>query len=536
MDPKILIAEAEKLVEKSKNFSGESQRQLVNKAIKIYDNLCNSSHFNIDIKLKVIISYLTHMPGEGKEMLIKWRDMLPFTGGTSKDKLVKLLSQICCSSMVDPHERSMTATTLYNHAYLNLCYSSFESIALDKSVLASYRVEACRYLFGSDDEENITKARACLLDIIRDYDLESEYRYNIIGSFISKTGISTYLNTMKIKVPYDEEFVYSLQIVFFNDNVNGIRERILSGQHILDMSCSSLEEKTMIGEFLLSTASNSSYEENIRADAADVVLRLGSKDQIEKARNIITSLGYSGLNGKKNLIDRVKTIYTNSQNVHDENITDSVAKFIEKMITTSTSANKPFHEIQNEIARLVKIKNPKGAEKYAAMKALNRVNIDTATFTKYKITISDILGHVWARIQEYKGDIKETLENRLVEELIEMGDTCSSGHSARFVNILATVDADLKISYESQIIANISGRMNARINALVDEDLKTSISLGMMPDASAEDKTSAKTFIISSLKELEKELEKEFVGDNYISQKEFNEHFVKAEKYWLELI
>ena len=60
-------------------------------------------------------------------------------------------------------------------------------------------------------------------------------------------NLSAVLTSLKIDntlvVPYDEEFVFALQVIFFYNDKNGIRERILSGQHMLQMQCVSQEEK-----------------------------------------------------------------------------------------------------------------------------------------------------------------------------------------------------------------------------------------------------------------------------------------------------
>lgn len=517
----------------------------LNKAVKIYTELCLTSTIDPEAKVEVIVSFLRSIPEEGREMLIRIRDMIPFCKGQEQDRLVRLLVLICKNPCIDSHERSITATTLYNHAFLDVCFECFEAIAADKAVLVQYRVEACRYLFGSEIQDNKEISQECLIEILESMALPSDYRYKIITGFISRTGFSTFLNTQKIRIPYDEEFVYGLQSCFFYEEKNGVRERILSGQHMLGMKCVEKEEKDRIATILLGIAEHEDYEENIRADAADVILRLGTTEQVEKAREIITNLGYSALGkgNKKNILDRVKTIYSNTQNIHDETIAECVVKFIEKLIKNHTET-RPYHEVQQEVVNLLKARTEEETEdgeplldnkkKFSALSALNRVSIDTATFTKHNVSISEVFIHVWTKIVSYpaSSDVRKMLENRLIEELVEMGDTCSSGHAGRFVNVLSAVDADLRISYESQIVANIAGRINARIRAIEDSDLKASISMGMLPDAEEEDVSSFKNFISTALPELHDELYKEFVGEKYISDEEFEKFFASGAEQW----
>lgn len=546
------VEEAEALVKsteiKTTDLTDDEKTSIterLNKAVKIYTDLCLTSTITPDDKVEIIVSFLKTIPGEGREMLIRIRDMIPFCKGQEQNRLVRLLVLICKNPGIDSHERSITATTLYNHAFLNICFECFEAIAVDKTVLVKYRIEACRYLFGSEIENNKEIAQECLIEILEDMALPSEYRYKTITGFISKTGFSTYLNSQKIKIPYDEEFVYGLQTRFFYENQNGVRERILSGQHMLAMCCIDEEEREKIINILLGMAENTSYDENTRADAADVVLRLGTKEQIEKARTLITNLGFSALGkgDKKNILDNVKTIYSNSQNIHDEKIAECVGKFIEKLVKENAKA-RPYHEIQQEVVNLLKDRTKQenrdgtpvldNKKKFAALSALNRVSIDTATFTKYNISISEVFVHVWLKILTHPEhtDVRKMLEDRLIEELVEMGDTCSSGHAGRFVNVLASVDADLQISYESQIAANLAGRINARVRDITDSDLRASISMGMLPDAEEEDIITFRNFLSTTLTELHDELYKEFVGEKYISKEEFEKFYTSAAKQW----
>lgn len=513
--------------------SGEN----INKVIKVYNQLCMSSLDPFD-KRDVLISYYRNIQSEAVEMLIRWRDLIPFMGGPDLQNHKKLLLLICQCTEIDIHERCITATLLYNQGFLDVCYQAFESIAFDENADYKYRVDACRFLFGSDISENKEIAQECLIEIINNMKIPCEERYLVIAGFISKTGVATYLNRSKIKIPYDESFVYALQMSFFENKNNGVRELILSGQHLMSMDTSSdPNEKIEIGNQLLTIAGNQEYEENIRADAADVVLRLGTKEQIEKARHLILELGYSSLGKNGSILDRVKTIYNNSQNMHDESIASSMTKFIEKMIEENMNLmRKSYEQTQTEVVQILKEKK-NGKDKFLAKKALHRVSIDTATFTKHKVTMSDIFVTVWSIIKTQKDEnIKTTLENRLIEELIEMGDTCSSGHAGRFVNVLSIVDPSITIGFDTQIIANVAGRVNARIRDISDPDKKASILTGMMPELESNpiDKEIYKLFIDDTLRDIREELYAEFVKEKYIGDAEFQIYFSKAVQQWEE--
>jgi len=515
----------------------EAYNENLAKGMKIYRDLCLSRTLSSEDKLNVIVSYVKSVPDEGLDMMCRWRDMVCHLQGKELEEHVKLLVLLTRAPEIDSHERVITAVCLYNNAFIMECFRCFSDLACDRSVLVKYRVEASRYLFSTEDDDYLQIAQEALMEIIETEGYPSEFRYRVIAGFISKTGINTELNATKLYVPYDEEFVYALQIIFFYNENNGVRERILSGQHMLQMICVSQEEKKEIGDILMKLARDKEADHRVRADAADVLLREGIGEQVKEAREIITELGFSAVEkkGMGSLLGQAKTIYANAENVHDEDIAECVEKFILKIIKETNVRVRSFHEVHQEVSNLIRSKKLEPGDRHAAYKALNRVHIDTATFTKYKITIAEIFVHVWVRIQSYEDEeVRKGLEQRMVEELIDMADTCSSGHSERFINVLSTVDDTLKIGWDSQIIANMAGRLEARMRDCPDEDLRIRVALGMMDDSDGEDKEVYLKFIKDQLIELKQELRNEFVTTGkFVSNEEFEEIFDRGTKNWL---
>ena len=94
--------------------------------------------------------------------------------------------------------------------------------------------------------------------------------------------------------------------------------------------------------------------------------------------------------------------------------------------------------------------------------ALNRILIDRTLYSKFNVSLSNVLVKVWSYIQTRDGNIKLEMQNRLIEELIEMSDTCFSGYILRLINsVTGFGELNLKISWEDQIISNLTGRLNA---------------------------------------------------------------------------
>jgi cobalamin biosynthesis Co2+ chelatase CbiK len=96
------------------------------------------------------------------------------------------------------------------------------------------------------------------------------------------------------------------------------------------------------------------------------------------------------------------------------------------------------------------------------------------------------------------------------------------------------VDDDLRISFESQINANLTGRINAKIRDITDKEMSNAITIGMMEGATKEEKSVYVKFINTLLKELYTELYAEFVGEGYISKDSFLQYFNKAKVNWIK--
>jgi hypothetical protein len=318
----------------------------------------------------------------------------------------------------------------------------------------------------------------------------------------------------------DQEFVFYLQAKFFFDKANGISERMLSAQNLLQLESAHIIYKD-VSEWLFSIADDSKLDDNTRATAADIILREGSEPDKIKARKIITALG--GAEEKKS------SVFDNSQNVHSTAISDSVNKYIEKLVVRDVKL-KSIADVMSEIMDVVKSKVPVGSKRFAATNALNRIKIDTARFSSFKATPAEILCHIWERIQSYDDKVQSTLETRLTEELIEMSETCSSGYAARLLNVLSGVEVQLKIGWADQIIANAKGRMNAAIRDCKDDKSREILALGTVDDSL---KAEYNALIKRLLDPIKQQLLSEFVTDGgYISTNEFNTHWERVEQDW----
>jgi len=586
----------------SKTKNEKTLQEIMQMLSQIGNDLCINSDISYDQKLKTFNEFLKYEKDTNNfcvDILSRWRDSLSYLKGDAKNDMLELLTIIVDNQELCSHERIYTAVYFYNLGFIHKCYDSFIKLSNDITLDIEHRLEAIKFLFVSDEEKNKKISLECLLNIIENCDkYDCKLRYSAIISYTSKKGIISLLNKQKLNIPYDEDFVFPLQITFFNNQKNEVRYRILSAQHLLQMTVIKEEEKINIIKelFIIATTAvaenkeekndnenkennnskslKNSTTENIRADAADVIYRLGTPADKIKARELIINLGLSSDGRRKTIIP--KTIYENSQNVHDETIDYHTQTFIEKMVNLSMEnenlskliSSYTLEKANNEISTFmrnnyvisnddeIKIEDEKIIEKdenitknenvieidkmnmfqrNAVYGSLHRINIDTATFTKHKVTTAEVLIHIWARIHsgEFENNIVKMLEKRTIEELDDTDDSCSSGYVTRLVNILSPVDDTIRISWETQIIANVSGRMNKRIRDCKDDDILVGIASGMMENADEDNRNIYLKFIREQFVDIEIELYKEFVEENHIKNDDFSKYMINVKKEWL---
>lgn len=506
------------------------------KGINILIKLINNSLIDNRTRLRALLILMKLNPTTAIDNIARSRDKLShYEEDENKkeelEKEIELIKLIVKQSSVPSHERLMCIVTLYNLGFIEYYYDLFLYLCNDVSALIDHRVDSTRYLIFSDDKKYVKNAKECIMKIIKTLEYPSEYRYKIISSFNSKTGISTLMNKAKLKIEYDPEFLVELQTDFFWETRNNIRYRILSGQHLLDLFEND-EDKRKICEELIDIASN--YEdddfENIRADAADVIINRGIGEFKERAREIITRLGFVKGKKVKKLTDKSKNVFNDRQNVHDHLINKSVQEFIKSLAITDEKIES-YDIVHNEVTDLLYKSNLEQKIRIKAFKSLNRISIDTDTFTEYRITTSEIFVHVWRKITN--SEFKEELKKRLIEELIDMCDTCASGHAARLINILNGYGFELKIEWKDQVKSNMSARMQKRIQNIKDENLIELVILGMDDNAEPEEKDAFLKFVTNEIPSLKKELFDEFVGGKYIFEKDFETYFQEGTSEWI---
>lgn len=275
---------------------------------------------------------------------------------------------------------------------------------------------------------------------------------------------------------FTEECIYDFFIrqaqnsfVFFPGNM--VYYKILAAQYLLQKCNIVTETRIMIESEILSFAEDQDLDYNRRADAADVLLQLGSLDIRPRAREIIAELGMEDMNN-------IDTIFSNAQNVHTTEVEESVSEILEffAMLPLHMIQKKPieFDYIQKKIKDDLLLDRPENAKEPTQREnkiilSLNRIHMDRVLYSKFNNTLENVLLKVWSYIIGH--DYEKEMYKRLLEELEEMSGTCSTGFVSRLVNVVSGFgEFSIRISWGDQIIANFSGRLNAVARKIMDPD------------------------------------------------------------------
>jgi hypothetical protein len=371
-----------------------------------------------------------------------------------------------------------------NFSRKKIGYKALDYACYDMKILPTpLRVDSVCMLMKSDEYE--INADTYFREIINDDVIDCDFRYKCI------------LDLSKKDIPKHNFFILNSCYDFLTHKTNWTMYRILAAQYFMQNSEKDDIRRNEIQNTVLSFAADQMLDYNIRADAADVLLRLGDKNSQQQGRKLIMELGR--INGD------VKTVFDNAQNVHNEEIEASVIDSLE-FLSTLPNKNNTFEGVRSKILEYFNdaIKESSGISdedfnadkqcKYCRQKnihddnkyceslqckklyerednikiSLNRIDMDRALYSKFNSSLVWILIKVWVFIigHEFENDMKI----RLLQELEDMAGTCSSGFASRLINVLSGYSSvGVRISWEDQIIANFSGRLNAYARKITEK-------------------------------------------------------------------
>jgi len=440
---------------------------------------------------------------------------------------------------------------------------NFICFMLDYVVLDIFEKFECVLALHNSNNSN---TRGYFTQILRDYSAMSKdtrpsitifidvLRYLLVDSSMSNQQndevvdhVKWFLNDSSLSTPFIYKTIISIQrdedrkvqknyldclyMEFFNSQIDP-NHLILSAQYLLQwkLNVSEVESK------LLSIAQSLDTTYNTRADSADLLIKMGSSSIREAASKIISELGRD--------MSSAPTLATNKQNVHL--MDESVNKFLLILGGTKLDVITKDSEAERVIIFSDVIEIIKALPKYSnnsdeINSSLLRIKIDQLIYPGSQ-TLATIFIKIFQMIQKHS--YKDMLMDRLIEELIEAANTCSSGHVSRLVNIFSGIDGFvMDIGFRNQIESNIAGRLNAKIKTAIDTQTRDNISkTGRIPDIEElniidveyrnkisceminnqpEDRLSFNQFFRENIGYIRDEMYNEFVGGGHVTSDDF---------------
>jgi hypothetical protein len=455
-----LITDLESCVDESKII-------IIDKDKESLSELIVDLSLPIETRIQGIEMYFADFGQEESNEIVNRLSMMYTMSGTKI--LEKYLYAMCIKCEISAFLKIVAAKSLcYFNPERELGYKALDTVCQDMEDVATpcqidvicllmlhavYKKQSLQYFCG----------------IINNSKLECDYRYKTILSLENKD------------IPTREFFLKESISKFFENNENKTLYRILAGQYLIQKSKIKGDHLEKTELTLMSFAQDPDLDYNLRADSADVVLQLGSVENKKTAREIIMMLGRQDGN--------VKTIFDNAQNVHIDEIEKSVLEALEFLssINMKTVHGKQitFEYVKKQIDDELEKRKPnepkRKTKKYKEEKeiyddkedkikiSLNRIYMDRALYSNYNCSLLHIILKIWTYLTEHESG--EDMKNRLLEELIDMSGTCSSGFASRLVNVISGYgDFNLSISWRDQIISNFTGRLNALARDIAKEE------------------------------------------------------------------
>lgn len=442
---------------------------------------------------------------------------------TELKQLYELSMLIINNKLFLPEEKFDLAVSFFTIGAIEYCYSMFLAILKSPYTRANEKAEACKFLYYADDDQYIPEIEKYTMEILENDELEDRFKYETIACYLSNLGLKTkYIHTRLPTDGVDHELVTNLFLKFVDMDIHP-DYKILGYTTLLEQEHDE-SIKPDIEKRLLEMAKSTSFSKvddedkykihRIRADAADVVVRRPDSPYNKEAFEIVMELGE-----QEEDLEINRTVYTNAENVHLLN--DKALEYVEQIYSQGF---KKFTKIENVVRdiELMADRYQLSLEDRALIrKSLDRLILDSSRFTKFKITMTTILLCLYNEITNHKS--KKRLMARLLEELIDMAETCASGHAKRLINTMVGYTDKLEgiMDITHQLEANVKARVMASINHMKEGPEKDAIVDAMSSDSDNRDvfKDHVEKVFRGGI---EQELVEEFVVGGFISREKFD--------------
>lgn len=216
------------------------------------------------------------------------------------------------------------------------------------------------------------------------------------------------------------------------------------------------------------------------SNIADFLMEFGTKEDRLEGMKIIVNL--SSETDEENY-----QVYKDKESAHNTGVRASALINMKKLISivkTSTELTKLYRTkyTYKKALGIIETSLPKTV-KYTAIE--NTIRIITQNTVPIEglgdIILSQLLRYLITYISESPAIIRKSLTLRLIEELVDANDTCTTGVEVRLINCLSGYgDFYLNIDPSETMRYIIQKEINKRITEIEDEELKDEIILGTL--------------------------------------------------------
>lgn len=389
------------------------------------------------------------------EIINKINSMYLITGTTllkgfiisicQKSFIQDILKIECCKILCQKEP-----TNLNHYKLLDTLITNLERLPIPCKILSIVFLSHCEDLKDS--------ALKHFKNLLNDPFIECDFRYKII------------LNLDLVNHLDHHDYIIPLLLYFIKNTSIFTTYRIMTSQNLLQNFKIHLSESEInyIYTILYSFSSDQDLDYDLRADATDILLGLGDEHHQKLARDMIAILGNRG-----------KTIFDDQQNIHNVHIDQSTEPILKKIFQHKLNPESTHQNIRQQIIQPIQDQIKLLQDKIDKLNiTFNRIDIDRSLYGSVNTTLNTLLCRVHSYITDHTHE--QELKLRLEEELIEASGKCSTGYGTRLVNVLSGYDDfNLKISYEDNIQAKLSGRLNKCVREIEDDELRDNILLEM---------------------------------------------------------
>jgi len=260
--------------------------------------------------------------------------------------------------------------------------------------------------------------------------------------------IATRLYYMRFQ---NEKIPFNTSVRLYENNIRDSLEHIPYFQilkYILRNSGSSEDIRNTILEEFEALFASPAISRFIKMEIADIFLL---NNRVERGQEMLAVLrGFIRITETKDS----KTVYDDSQNVHDANVNETVLTASHRLIELFSETDFDRKEILESLQAI----NPSCTD--IVNDVLDRIEIDTSRFSHGddRFSLYNVFSNLWVFIT--RNTQRDELKTRLLEEFNEMHAYCSTGHLSRLINVIQGYTEDpklcIKISEQSQIKAVMS--------------------------------------------------------------------------------